>query len=125
MGAYQVVDRAAFYRPPPATSRHAGFTLKLSAGNEDLDLNAIVSQIDTYHCIISGDYFDADGLSHGDMIIIEHGAAPAAGKFAVMRGLSGYALIVWPRGLYLVRTEQRISNDPRLWGVVTAIIKRV
>jgi len=104
--------------------------------NEIIDLNKYVTlhPAATFYARANGVSMEGD-INDGDLLVIDKSILPADGKIAVCY-IDGEFTVkrikIGAEGIWLMPTNERFkpilvteSNDLRIWGVVTHVIKKV
>ncbi|NQU84257.1 MAG: translesion error-prone DNA polymerase V autoproteolytic subunit [Mariniphaga sp.] len=103
---------------------------------ERLDLNKklIINPTNTFFVRVKGESMNGDGISNGDLLIVDRSAVPSDnsilvcfidGEFTLKRiKRSSYNCFLEPSnpGFPLIKVDP--ENDLRIWGVVTWSIKK-
>lgn len=104
--------------------------------NESIDLNNYVTlhPAATYYARAKGMSMEGD-INDGDLLVIDKSILPTDGKIAICF-IDGEFTVkrikIDSEGIWLIPTNERFkpilvneSNDLRIWGVVTHVIKKV
>jgi len=104
--------------------------------NEIIDLNKYVTlhPSATYYARANGESMEGD-INDGDLLVIDKGITPTNGKIAICF-IDGEFTIkrikIEDEGIWLIPTNELFkpilvteSNDFRIWGIVTYVIKKV
>jgi DNA polymerase V len=104
--------------------------------NEIIDLNKYVTlhHAATYYARANGVSMEGD-INDGDLLVIDKSITPTNGKIAICY-IDGEFTVkrikIDKEGIWLMPTNERFkpilvteSNDLRIWGVVTHVIKKV
>jgi len=104
--------------------------------NEIIDLNKYVTlhPVATFYARANGVSMEGD-INDGDLLVVDKSITPANGKIAICY-IDGEFTVkrikIDTEGIWLMPTNERFkpilvteSNDLRIWGVVTYVIKQV
>lgn len=141
----QNVQQLTFYTIETETTLHKKFIGDVKAGfpspagdfmNEIIDLNKYVTlhPAATYYARANGVSMEGD-INDGDLLVIDKSITPTDGKIAICY-IDGEFTVkrikIEKEGIWLMPTNERFkpilineTNDLRIWGVVTHVIKKV